>query len=56
MEQIDDDGWDTGLLSELVTFLSDPNVAIHKGYYSFTRVNTIENLVINTKGWVVQVQ
>ena len=31
LEQVDGDGWDTALLSETISFLSDPNAAIHKG-------------------------
>ena len=27
LEQVDGDGWDTGLLYEIVSFHSDPNVA-----------------------------
>ena len=31
LEQVDGDGWDTALLSETISFRSDPNAAIHKG-------------------------
>ena len=56
LEKVDGDGWCTGLLSEIVSFFSDPNVSIQKVDYAFTRFNTIENPVITTKGWDVQVQ
>ena len=53
LEQFDDDGCDTGLLYETVTFFSDPNVAIHKGNDTFTRVDNIENPVITTTGGIL---
>ena len=28
LEKVDDDGWDTGLISDIVSFCSDPNVEI----------------------------
>ena len=28
LEQVDHDGWDTGLLKEIISFQYDPNVAI----------------------------
>ena len=56
LQNVDGDGCDTGLLYEIVSFISDLNVAIHKGDDTFNRVNTIEKLVITTKGWDIQVQ
>ena len=55
-EQVDNDGWYTGLLYEILSFRYDPNTYINKGDDEFTRVNNIDNLVITTKGWDVQVQ
>ena len=54
LEQVDSDGWDTGLLYKIVSFCYDPNVIIQKEYDEFTRVDTIENTVITTKGWDFQ--
>ena len=56
LEKVDSDGWYTGLISEIFSFRSDPNVSIQKGGGALTRVNTIEKPTIFTKGWDVQVQ
>ena len=41
LEKFDSDGWDTGLLYEIVSFCSDPNATIQKGNDVFTRVINI---------------
>ena len=54
LETYDGDVWDTGLLSEIVSFSFYPNVAIQKGYDAFIRVNTIEKPSISTNGLEIQ--
>ena len=56
MKQVGSDGWNTGLLSEIVSFLSDPNVGIEKGIQSFIKMDEIEKPAITTKGWDIPVQ
>ena len=54
LETYDGDVWDTGLLSEIVSFSFDPNVAIQKGDDAFNRVNIIEKPSISTNGLEIQ--
>ena len=54
LKKVDIEIWDTGLLSNIVSFHSDSNLSIHKDDDQFTKVNNIENTVIATKGWDVQ--
>ena len=54
--QVDDQGWDTGILEEMVSFRHDPDVAIPTGDQAYKNVNGIQRPVINTKGWDVQVK
>ena len=56
IEQIDDQGWNTGILEQIVALLSDPDVDIRTGEQSFTNVNRIQRPVITTKGWDIQVK
>ena len=56
LEKVDSDGWDTVLLYKIVSLSYDPNEATQKRVGAFTRVDTIEKLVITTKGWDVQVR
>ena len=56
LEKVDSNGWYIGLLYKILSFRSQPNVTIQKGYDKFTRVNTIEKPIINTKVWNVHVQ
>ena len=57
LEQVDNDGWDTGILKEIVSFRTDPNVAVVKGENSnCTSLNGIKRPVITTKKWDVQVR
>ena len=53
---IDYQGWDTRILEEIVSFCSDPDVAIPVGEQSYTNFNVIQRQVITTKGWGVQVK
>ena len=55
-EQVDGDGWDTGLKYEIISFRSDPNISLQKGDDAFTRVNKIDKRVITTNGWDVEVK
>ena len=54
MSQVDDDGWDTGILKEVVSFRRDPEIAVSKENGS-VHINGIARPVITTKGWDVQV-
>ena len=54
MTQVDDNGWDTGVLKEIVSFRRDDKITIHKDNGSII-VNGISKPVITTKGWDVQV-
>ena len=54
MTQVDDNGWDTGVLKEIVSFRRDAKIAIDKDNGSIL-VNGISKPVITTKGWDVQV-
>ena len=50
LKQFHGDWLHTGILSETISFSSDPNVATQKGDDSFHRVNNNENMVVTTKG------
>ena len=55
LEAVGGDGWYTGLLSEIILFLSDHNVAIQKVDGAFIIVDNIEKPSITIEGWDVQV-
>ena len=54
--QVDQDGWDTGLLEEIVSFRKDDSIALSPGENSNATVNGFKRPVITTKGWDVQVK
>ena len=57
VEQVDNDGWDSGLLKEIIAFRSNPDIAVQKGENSHTTsLNGTQRPVITTKGWDVQVK
>ena len=56
IDQIDDQGWDTVILEDIVAFRSDPYVAISIGEQLYTNFNGIQRPLINKKGWCVQVK
>ena len=52
----DDDGWDTGLLEEIIDFRKDDNIAV-KADDGFKEMSNGDKVpVITTKGWDVQVR
>ena len=56
MQQIDDNSWDCGVLKEVVSLRSDPQVAVQKGAGATkTFINGLTKPVITTKGWDFQV-
>ena len=55
VEQVDDNGWDQGILQEIIGMRSNPEIAIQKGEHAFTFIHNIIRPVITTKGWDVQV-
>ena len=55
-EQVDEYGWDSGLVDEIVSFRKDEEVAIPKGERSVVQVNGITKPVITTKGWDIQIR
>ena len=54
--QTDDDGWDMGLLDEVVDFRRDPSVAISKEDGTITTPSGQKRNVITTKGWDVLIR
>ena len=56
IDQVDDQGWDIGILEEIVDFSCDPDVFIPTKEQAYTNVNRIQHLVITTKGWGAQVK
>ena len=56
VEQLDPDGWDTGMLQEIISIRKDQNVAIPMGDDAFVTLNGIKRPVITTRGWDVQVR
>ena len=56
IDHIDDQGWDTGILEDIVAFHRDPDVDILTGEKACTNVNGIQLPVITKKGWYVQVK
>ena len=57
LQQVDNEGWDTGILKEIVAFRSDPDVAVLRDDTSaHAALNGIKRPVITTKGWDVQVR
>ena len=55
LEQVDSDGWDTDLLSEISHFALTPMYPFRRKIIHF-RVNTTEKTIITTKGWDIQMQ
>ena len=55
MAQVDEEGWDYGLLDEIVSFRKDESIAIPRNQ-STILVNGVERKVITTKGWDVEVK
>ena len=55
-EQVDDNGWGTGIFQEIMDFYSNPEVCIPKEEYDMVEVNGINKLVITIKLWDSQVQ
>ena len=56
IDQFDYQGWDTGMLEELVEFRCNLDVAIPTGEQAYKNMNGIQRSVITTKGWGVQVK
>ena len=56
IDQVDDQVWDTGILEYIVSFRRDPDVDILTGDQACTNFILIHILVINTKGWGLQVK
>ena len=56
LNQADGDGWDTGLLEEIIGSRKDENVAIPKDKGFFENANGTKKPVITTKGWDIQVR
>ena len=54
-EQVDDNGWDTGILQEITGIRSDPKVDILQVEDAMVDVNAIKKMVITMKGWDYQV-
>ena len=53
--QTDDDGWDMGLLDEVIEFRKDPHVAIAKEQGTIITASGQSRNVVTTKGWEVLV-
>ncbi len=49
--QVDSEGYDTGIFSEVIDYRCDEEVAIPQGEHAFTSLNGRETPVITTKGW-----
>ena len=56
MEQVDEYGWDSSMMKEIIGSRSDPNEAIQIGDEAFTLLNGMKRPVITTKGWDIQVR
>lgn len=56
MTQIDQEGWDTRLLKEIVSFRKYKSIALSPGENNHTTVNRFKRPIITTKGWDIQVQ
>ena len=56
LNQADNDGWDTGLLEEIVDMRKDDDVAVPMNKGHITTSSGQERAVITTKGWDVQVR
>ena len=50
-EQVDDNGWGTGIFQKIMDFCSNPEVDIPEGEDDLVEVNGINKLVINIKLW-----
>ena len=56
LNMADDDGWDTGLLDDIIDFRKDDSIAVTKEN-GFTEISNGDQVpVITTKGWDVQVR
>ena len=56
IDQVDEQGWDTKILEEIVAFRHDSDVAIPTREQAYTNVNRIYPTVITTKGCGIQVK
>ena len=56
LNQADNDGWDTGILEEIVDMRKDDDVAIPMSEGHITTASGQQRPVITTKGWDVQVR
>lgn len=56
MEQVDEYGWDSGMLREIVGYRTNPDIVIQAGDEAFTELNGIKRSVITTKGRDIQVR
>ena len=56
IDQVDDQGWDIGILEEIVAFRRDPDVDIPTGEQAYTNFNGIHHPVITKTCWDVQVK
>ena len=56
IDQIDNQGWNTGILEEILAFRCDTDVAITTGDQSYTNINGIQHPVITTKDRDVKVK
>ena len=54
--QADSDGWDTGLLDEIIGFRKDDAIAVDKDQGYIQSANGQNRAVITTKGWDVQIR
>lgn len=55
VEQLDPEGWDKGLLKEIISVRKDSNVAISGDEDAFATLNGIRRPIITTKGWDVHI-
>ena len=54
--QVDDRGWYTRILEEMLSFRCDPGVVVPKGEQAYKNVNGIQCPVITKNCWDVQVK
>ena len=56
LAQADNDGWDCGLLEEIIDMRKDEDIAVNRKDGNITMANGVIRPVITTKGWDVQVR
>ena len=56
LEQADDEGWDSGMLAEVIDHWVDNKIAIPKSEGTITSYNGSKRNVITTKGWDLYVR